>query len=163
MSAIKRIIFGQNPRRTAVRILVLAGISFILFRWVLIPIRTQGSSMLPTFTPDRLHFVNRLSYGTRGPERGDIVAIRMAGPRVLYVKRVVGLPGERVAIVGGQVQIDGAGLSEPYVRHRKPWDVPEVTLGVHEYFVIGDNRGMSAGEHDFGRVQIDRILGKVVF
>ena len=72
MSAIKRIIFGQNPRRTAVLILVLAGISFILFRWVLIPIRTQGSSMLPTFTPDRLHFVNRLSYGTRGPERGDI-------------------------------------------------------------------------------------------
>jgi signal peptidase I len=163
LSAIRRIIFGQNPRRTAVRILVLAGISFILFKWVLIPIRTQGSSMLPTFTADRLHFVNRLSYGARGPERGDIVAIQMAGPNVLYVKRIVGLPGERVAIVGGQVQINGAGLSEPYVRHRKPWDVAEVTLGAREYFVVGDNRGMSAGEHDFGRVEIDRILGKVVF
>ena len=87
----------------------------------------------------------------------------MAGPHVLYVKRVVGLPGERVAISGGQVQIDGTPLSEPYVRHRRPWDVPEVTLGPRELFVIGDNRGMSQGEHDFGRAQADRILGKVVF
>ncbi|MET0165449.1 MAG: signal peptidase I [Vicinamibacterales bacterium] len=163
MSVIRRFVFGQNPRRTAVRIMVLATISFIVFRWVLIPIRTEGSSMLPTYTPDKLHFVNRLAYGTKGPQRGDVVAIQMAGPHVLYVKRIVGLPGERVAIAGGQVQINGTGLSEPYVQHRKPWDVPEVTLGPREYFVIGDNRGMSVGEHDFGRAQIDRILGKVVF
>jgi signal peptidase I len=146
-----------------VRVLVLAVISFILFKWVLIPIRTEGSSMLPTYTADKLHFVNRLSYGRSGPQRGDVVAIQMAGPHVLYVKRIVGLPGERVAIAGGQVLINGVGLPEPYVRHRRPWDVAEVTLGPLEYFVIGDNRGMSAGEHDFGRVEIGRILGKVVF
>jgi signal peptidase I len=163
LSRISRFVFGQNPRRTAIRVLVLAGISFILFKWILIPIRTEGSSMLPTYSADRLHFVNRLSYGTSGPDRGDVVAIQMAGPHVLYVKRIVGLPGERVSIAGGQVLINGSGLQEPYVRHRRSWDVPEVTLGPREYFVIGDNRGMSVGEHDFGRVQIDRILGKVVF
>ena len=76
---------------------------------------------------------------------------------MLYVKRVVGLPGERVAISGGQVQINGTPLAEPYVRHRRPWDVAEVTLGPREYFVIGDNRGMSVGDHDFGRVTVDRI------
>ena len=145
------------------RVLVLAAVSFITFRWVLIPIRTEGSSMLPTYTPDRLHFVNRLAYGAGGPGRGDVVAIQMAGPHVLYVKRVVGLPGERVAIAGGEVQINGTTLTEPYVRHRRPWDVAEVTLGPREYFVIGDNRGMSAGDHDFGRVQVNRILGRVVF
>ena len=58
-----------------------------------------------------------------------------------------------MAIAGGQVQINGPGLAEPYVRHRRPWDVAEVTLGPREYFVIGDNRGMSVGEHDFGRVR----------
>ena len=163
MSVIRRFVFGQNPRRTAVRVLVLAAISFITFRWVLIPIRTEGSSMLPTYTPDRLHFVNRLAYGAGGPARGDIVAIKMAGPHVLYVKRIVGLPGERVAIAGGQVQINGTPLTEPYVRHRRPWDVEEVILGQREYFVVGDNRGMSVGDHDFGRVEIDRILGRVVF
>lgn len=145
------------------RVLVLAAVSFILFKWVLIPIRTEGSSMLPTYTPDRLHFVNRLSYGTSQPVRGDIVAIQMAGPHVLYVKRIVGLPGERVGIAGGQVHINGTALSEPYVRHRRPWDVGDVTLGPREYFVIGDNRGMSVGEHDFGRVQLDRIFGKIIF
>lgn len=119
--------------------------------------------MLPTYGPDRLHFVNRLSYGTTGPKRGDVVAIQMAGPHVLYVKRIVGLPGERVAIAGGQVLVNGTALAEPYIQYRKPWDVEEVTLGPSEYFVIGDNRGMSAGEHDFGRVQLDRILGRVVF
>jgi signal peptidase I len=163
LSAIRRFVFGKNPRRTAIRVLVLAGISFIVFKWVLIPIRTEGSSMLPTYAPNRLHFVNRLSYGTGGPRRGDVVAIQMAGPHVLYVKRVVGLPGERVAIAEGQVQINGVPLSEPYVRHRRPWDVEEVTLGPREYFVIGDNRGMSVGQHDFGRAEVDRILGKVVF
>ena len=68
-----------------------------------------------------------------------------------------------MAIAGGQVQINGTVLAEPYVRHRRPWDVEEVTLGPREYFVIGDNRGMSVGQHDFGRAEADRILGKVVF
>ena len=145
------------------RVLVLAAISVTLFTWVLIPIRTEGSSMLPTYQPDRLHFVYRLAYGAGGPARGDVVAIQMAGPHVLYVKRIVGLPGERVAIAGGQVLINGAALPEPYVVHRRPWDVEEVTLGPREYFVIGDNRGMSVGQHDFGRAQVDRILGRIVF
>ena len=112
--------------------------SFIIFRWVLIPIRTEGSSMLPTFAPDRLHFVNRLSYGTTGPSRGDVVAIRMAGPHVLYVKRIIALPGERVAIAAGQVRINGTTLTEPYVQHRRPWDFEEVTLGPDE--VLRDGR-----------------------
>ncbi len=57
----------------------------------------------------------------------------------------------------------GSGLAEPYVRHRRAWDIEEVTLGPREYFVIGDNRGMSAADHDFGRVQADKILGKLIF
>jgi signal peptidase I len=144
-------------------VLVLAGVSFVTFKWIFIPIRTQGSSMLPTYGPGELKLVNKLAYQTSAPERGDVVAIQMAGPHVLYVKRVIGLPGERVAVREGLVQINGTTLTEPYVRNRRPWDVPEVTLGTREYFVIGDNRGMSAGEHDFGRVEIDRILGKVLF
>lgn len=163
MSATSRIVFGRNPRRTAVRILVLAAISALLFGWALTPIRTEGVSMLPTYASGALKFVNRIAYVNGHPQRGDVVAIRLAGPHVLYVKRVVGLPGERVRIAGGQVQIDGSPLLEPYVRHRRAWDVDEVTLGPAEYFVVGDNRGMSAGDHDFGRVDRARIIGRVVF
>jgi len=119
--------------------------------------------MLPTYGPGELHLVNLMAYRASGPGRGDVVAIRMAGPHVVYVKRVIGLPGERVSVSQGQVQINGTTLAEPYVRNRRPWDVPEVTLGQHEYFVIGDNRGMAAGEHDFGRAEIDRILGRILY
>jgi len=163
LSVIRRLVFGENPRRTAIRVLVLAVASFITFKWVLIPIRTEGSSMLPTYGPDKLNLVNRLAYSASQPARGDVVAIQMAGPHVLYVKRVIGLPGERIAVTEGVVTINGSALAEPYVKHRRPWDVDEVTLAAQEYFVMGDNRGMSAGDHDFGRVEKGRILGKVVF
>jgi signal peptidase I len=156
-------VFGEHPRRTAVRVLVLAAASFVTFKWVLIPIRTEGSSMLPTYSPDRFNLVNRFAYVAASPSRGDVIAIRMAGPHVLYVKRVIGMPGERVSIDDGLVSINGVALPEPYVKFRRPWRVDAVTLGPQEYFVMGDNRGMSVGDHDFGRVESQRILGKVLF
>jgi signal peptidase I len=145
-----------------VRVLVLATVSFILFRWVLIPIRTDGISMLPTYRSGSFNLVNRVAFSFRTPSRGDIVAIRLAGPHVVFVKRIVGLPGERFRIVRGQVYINGTPLPEPYVRDRQPWEVPEVTLTASEYFVIGDNRGMRAADHTFGRVDVARIIGRVV-
>jgi signal peptidase I len=163
VSLTRRIVFGRNPRRTAVRILVLATLSFIIFRWVLIPIRAEGISMEPTYRSGSLNLVNRLAYQQGKPARGDVIAIKLAGPHVLYVKRIIGLPGEHLSITQGQVYINGAPLEEPYVRNRRPWDRPEVTLTAREYFVIGDNRGMRAEDHDFGRVDSSRILGKVVF
>jgi signal peptidase I len=155
----RRVIFGANPRRTTVRILVLAAVSIVTFKWILMPVRADGDSMLPTYYSGNLTLVNRLAYVSNRPKRGDIVAIRLAGPRVVYIKRVVGLPGERISIVDGEVLIDGSPLLEPYVRHGRVWNVDEVTLAPSEYFVIGDNRGAS----DFGRVEAERILGRLLF
>jgi signal peptidase I len=161
--SLPHVIFGRNPRRTAIRATVLALLSFVTFGWILIPIRTDGISMRPTYEPGRIHFVNRLAYVSRSPRRGDVVAVRLARGRAFYVKRIVGLPLERISIVGGQVNIDGVPLNEPYVAHRRAWEVPEITLGPLEYFIIGDNRGMNAADHDFGGVNRDRIAGKIVF
>lgn len=145
------------------RILALGAVAVVAFKWVLIPIRTDGPSMLPTYESHALKIVNRLSYTFRRPARGDVVAIRLAGPSLVYVKRIVGLPGERVALLGGVVHVNGLPLDEPYVQYKRPWDRPEVTLGAHEYFVVGDNRGMSQGAHKFGVVDEERILGSLVF
>ena len=162
-SLTRRLVFGSHPRRTLVRVLVLATLSFIIFKWVLIPIRAEGISMEPTYQSGSLHLANRLAYRYRSPARGDIVAIKLAGPHVLYVKRIIGLPGEHLSIERGQVYINGAPLTEAYVKNRRGWDKPDVALTGREYFVIGDNRGMRAADHDFGRVDVSRILGKVVF
>ena len=159
----RHLFVGRHPRRTAARVAVLAALAFVTFRWVLVPVRTEGISMQPTYESGRYIFANKLAYFTKPPARGDVVAIRLARGRAFYVKRIVGLPGERLAIVSGQVEIDGTPLDEPYVRHRRPWDVGEMTLGPREYFVVGDNRGMNAADHDFGRVDRDRIVGKILF
>ena len=120
--------------------------------------------MLPTYASGKLTLVNRMAYLGHTPRRGDIVAIRLAGPRVVYIKRIVGLPGERVAVKDGQVYINGMPLAEPYVRHQRAWDADEVTVGNNEYFVAGDNRSMTEyGATDYGRVESDRILGRLVF
>jgi signal peptidase I len=135
----------------------------VIFGWVLTPIRVRGISMQPTYRDGALNLVNRVVFRIRAPARGDVVAIRLAGPSILYVKRIIALPSERVAIIGGVIEINGLPLAETYVKERQAWDVAEVTVGPREYFVIGDNRGMRVGDHDFGRVDARRILGKLVF
>ncbi len=145
------------------RVLLLIFASIGIFRWVLIPVRTDGISMEPTYESGRINLVNRLAYLSSPPARGDVVAIRLAGLHVLYIKRIIALPGERVSFNSGEVRIDGVPLTETYVHYRRPWEVPEVQLGPAEYFVVGDNRGMNAADHTFGRVDAVRIVGRVVF
>jgi signal peptidase I len=163
VSWIRRITLGRDPRRTLTRIAVLTVVSVITFGWLLTPVRVSGISMEPAYHDSTLNLVNRMVYRIRAPRRGDVVAIRLAGPNVLYVKRIVGLPSERVSIVDGIVEINGAPLTEPYVHKRQRWNYSEVTIGPREYFVIGDNRGMRMVDHDFGRVDARRVLGMLLF
>jgi signal peptidase I len=160
---VKTWLFGRDPRRTAVRAAILIVTSAVVFGFVLRPVRTHGISMEPTIGDGRLLFVNQLAYALgRWPDRGDVVAIGLAGPNVLYIKRVVALPYERVRIADGSLIVDGRPVEEPYVRHRAAWNYAEVYLGPGEYFVVGDNRGMRQDLHEFGRVTQERIRGKVV-
>lgn len=149
--------------RTLVRIGVLIFVSIIVFGWVLIPVRTYGDSMLPTYHSGSFHLVNRVPYLFRQPRRGDVVAVRMAGWRVVYVKRIVGLSGERIAFQDGVLMVNRRPLDEPYVQQRAPWNMREVTLAPGEFFVVGDNRGMRIENHEFGRVRRERIGGPLLF
>ena len=159
---IRAAIFGRHPRRTLARAAALVAGAYIVFGHLLIPVRGEGPSMLPTIRDGQILFVNTLAYAGGTPGRGDVVAINVAGRRLLYIKRVIGLPGERLRIDAGTVLVDGAPLDEPYVERRRPWDVPEVALGDGEYLVIGDNRGMAASNHEFGKARRERIVGRVV-
>jgi signal peptidase I len=159
----KRLLFGSRPRATLARVVALAVAAFVTFRFVLIPVRLQGISMLPTYREGTIDFANRLAYLVRNPSRGDVIAIEMAGPSVLYVKRIVGLPGERIEIASGVVRVNGVPLDEPYVMLRAAWNLPAFTIGPDEYFVVGDNRGMPMENQEFGRARRERLLGKLLF
>lgn len=157
------VLFGRRPAATVMRVLVIVAASVVVFGVWLMPIRAHGPSMLPTFQPGSLKFVNKLAYSWDSPHRGDIVAIRMAGPSVVYVKRVIAVPGERVRIERGIVVVNDTPIDEPYVKYRAGWTVPEVVLGPEEYFVVGDNRGMREQQHDFGIARRERLVGKILF
>ena len=156
-------ILGRNPRFTLIRASALIVSAIVLFGFVLLPVRLHGISMLPTYNDGRLNFANRAAYWWREPARGDAVAIRMAGEHAVYVKRIVGLPRERIAIIAGVVLVNDEPLVEPAVVYRAPWNVPAFTLGDGEYFLIGDNRAMAAQNHDFGTTTRARVVGKMLF
>jgi signal peptidase I len=162
---LKRIVLGGNFRRTLVRLVVLVVLAVSLFRFVLAPMRLDGTSMAPTFRHGQISLANRLAYINSRPERGDVVAVRMrnSGRSIFLLKRVVGLPGESIGFEDGKVTVDGKRLEEDYLAYASDWDRAPVLCEANEYFVVGDNRSMPIRQHSFGRTTRSRIVGKVIF
>lgn len=155
-------VVGRNPRFTAVRVVVYVVLAWAVFGHLLRPMRVAGVSMEPTYRLGQVNFINKLAYLRSGPGRGDVVGIRMAGESVLFLKRVVGLPGERIRFERGQLYVNDEPLREDYVKHRAPWTEPELQLGPDEYFLVGDNRGMRSRDHEHGAVRRSKIVGRIL-
>ena len=155
-----RVVFGRNPRRTFIRLTLLVVVTIVLFKFFVIPIQVSGLSMNPSYIDGKVNFVNQLAYTWSKPKRGDVVAIRVPGERDMLLKRIVGLPGERVALLNGSVFINGHRLKEPYVALKSGYTMPETPpLEPDFYFVIGDNRSVSV----YFPVPAWHIVGKVLF
>lgn len=178
----------QALLREVVETALLAILVFLAVRASIQHYRVEGQSMDPTLEDGEFLLVNSLAYSKvdlqaiarwvpgwdpgdpaerhifHGPERGDIVILHhpVPGQERDLVKRVVGLPGDRLRIRGGVVQINGRELIEPYVK--EPWrgDLPEVTIPAGMYFVMGDNRNNSLDSRVFGPVSEDLIVGKAM-
>lgn len=149
---------------------VLAALA--LRRWCFELIRVQGNSMNATLRSGDLLLVTRFDYRNRPPRRQDVVICYYPGRylrsrlriRQRFVKRVVGLPGETVEIRDGVVYIDGRPLREPYLdprRNRRPHQMPPLTLGQREVFVLGDNRDSSNDSRRVGPLELDMLRGRV--
>jgi len=78
------------------------------------------------------------------------------------LKRVVGLPGERIGFSSGHVTVNGSAIEEPYRKLKSNWERQPVLLGPDEYFVVGDNRSMPIEDHTLGIAKRERILGKAM-
>jgi signal peptidase I len=126
--------------------------------------RVYGQSMEPNLHTDQRLVIEKISYRFHGPRRGDVVVIHdpSGGPELL-IKRVVGLPGERVTVADGRVYIDSVPLDEPYLVQEtqgsgRSWVVPPLHI-----FVMGDNRGASRDSRVFGPISLSQIVGHAVF
>lgn len=142
---------------------------------VVIPIRTfvispfivDGDSMYPTFHHLDYLIVDELVYAFSAPSRGDVVVFRYpSNPSTFYIKRIIGLPGETVAINRGAITITAASgekitLDEPYIVNEDATYTNIVTLLPGEYFVLGDNRPNSSDSRMWGALPRKHIIGRV--
>ncbi len=135
------------------------------------PFYVKGASMEPNFYDHEYLIIDELSYRLNDPQRGEIVVFRYPNdPRQYFIKRIIGLPGERVKVSGGQVWVynarypDGKAIDEqPYLGPLFTGGERDVQLGNDEYFLMGDNRGASLDSRSFGPVPRSFIVGRVWF
>lgn len=140
--------------------------SVIIVTFLYQPVRVEGTSMQPELrNQDRL-FINKFFFRFENIQRDDVVVFHYPrDPEKSYIKRVIGLPGETIAIERGKVLIDGKPLMEPYVprRYEDSRSMPPMVVPPDEYFVMGDHRSISSDSRDFGPVDRDLIYGKADF
>jgi signal peptidase I len=124
--------------------------------------RVEGQSKEPNLHTNQRLVVEKMSYRFRGPERFDIVVLRLPSQgEELLIKRVVGLPGETVEIRNGHVYVDGQALEEPFaVGETRPGRQASVVVPPLHVFVLGDNRNHSNDSRNFGPVPIENIVGR---
>jgi signal peptidase I len=149
--------------------------------WVVNPYRIPSSSMEPTLhcavpepgcqagTSDRV-LANRFIYRFTDPDRGDIVVFEVPpeasaicpGPGGVFVKRLIGLPGDTVEIRGDQLYVNGEPLPEPYLFNGEVGDeFGPVRVPEGQYFMMGDNRLQSCDSREWGAVPRDNLIGPV--
>src|ERR1700678_1008960 len=146
-------------------ILSLAIAAFIII-FIYQPVKVEGTSMMPSLADHERIFVNKFVYRLEPIERGDIVVFRYPrDPSQSYIKRVIGVAGDRIHIDGGQVYVNDQPLDEDYVppAYTDVQSLQEIVVPAQSYFVLGDHRNMSRDSRDFGPVNQSYIYGKAVF
>lgn len=125
--------------------------------------QVSGLSMAPHIASGEIVLINTIAYRMQAPARGDIIAFHHDGPTPeTYIKRVIGLPGDRVRIDRGTVYVNGAPLDEPYVRYPDGRSFPAVTVPPGALYVLGDNRADSDDSRFWGFVPENMVLGKAL-
>lgn len=128
------------------------------------PFYVEGASMEPNFFDKEYLIINEISYRFEEPQRGEVVIFKSPSDRrVYFIKRIIGLPGEKVEIQSGQVYINGQKLEEDYIANFSADDLAALALGPDEFFVLGDNRNNSHDSRRFGAVPRKDVVGKVWF
>jgi len=143
----------------------LAIAAFIII-FIYQPVKVEGTSMMPSLADHERIFVNKFVYRLEPIERGDIVVFRYPrDPSQSYIKRVIGVAGDRIHIDGGQVYVNDQPLDEDYVppAYTDVQSLQEIVVPAQSYFVLGDHRNMSRDSRDFGPVNQSYIYGKAVF
>lgn len=143
-------------------------VAFVIKTFLFQPVQVDGASMFPTLQNDDRLMVNKLEYFITDPHRGDIVILDSpVEPGKLYIKRVIGLGGEKVSIIDGHFYINDTLLDESYIgpdvstliyNNMSEWLIPNGYV-----FVAGDNRTGSYDSRQMGPVKVEAVKGEAIF
>ncbi len=172
--------------REVLEAVVMAVLVFILIQTSLQNFKVEGYSMRPTLLEGQYLLVNKLVYfrldqerlarivpfwrvnepeerfAIHPPHRGEVIVFHFPeDPTRDFVKRVIGVPGDRISLRNGEVFLNGSRLEEPYITSKGNSNADVVELEEREYFVLGDNRRGSNDSRNWGPVPEENILGKV--
>ncbi|MEN8242256.1 MAG: signal peptidase I [Chloroflexota bacterium] len=150
--------------REILETIVLAGVLFLVINGLTARVRVDGPSMEPSyFDHDRI-VVSKVSYIFGEVQRGDVIVFPAPiSPDEDYIKRVIGLPGDRIRVTGGYVYVNDIAIDEPYIKSPPLTPMSEITVLEGFVFVMGDNRNVSSDSRSWGPLASEDILGKAVF
>jgi len=143
----------------------------VVYLFIMQPNQVKGASMEPTFASGDYIMTSKITYKFRQPERGDVIVFKSPkNPDIEYIKRIIGLPGDKINIKNSQVYVNDKLITENYISDATNlWDggyakegVP-ITVPENYLFVMGDNRPRSSDSREFGPVAVDSIIGHVFY
>lgn len=164
---------GEEPKKKSigreilewVMVVVVAVVAALVIRtFIFEPVRVDGNSMLNTLHDNEYMIVTKYQYLFDDPERFDVVICHYPGRGATnFVKRVVGVPGDTVAVMDGVLYVNGEAIDEPYIDYKPNYTMQTQLVEEGHYFVLGDNRANSNDSHAPGVGQLTRnqIVGKV--
>ena len=141
------------------------------------PFIVNGASMDPTFSTGQFLIVDRITYRFGNPSRGDVIVFKYPNdPKIYYIKRIVGLPGETLTMTDGSIVVTkpedpifteqypkGLTLDESYIAQvHRSHDTMTTTLGENNFFVMGDNRLQSSDSRAWGTLDRSLIVGRPI-
>lgn len=165
----------ESPSSLLVWIICIIIVVKLVQGFLIQPFIVDGGSMLPTYHNSEFLLVDKLSYLLHPPHRGDVMIFKLyennnnpyEGKHL--IKRVIGLPGERVVVKDGVTTIyntenkDGFILDESFIVYKETHKNVDITLDNHHYFMMGDNRAQSYDSRDWGPLDEINIKGQVLF
>jgi signal peptidase I len=153
-------------------IVVILAVMVMVYLFIMSPQEINGQSMDPTFHNGEYILTNKIGFKFENPQRGDIVIFKSPMNKdVDYIKRIIGLPGDKVKLLNGIMYINGKPLDESaYLPPNTPiyagsflHENEEITVPDKNYFVMGDNRPHSSDSREFGTINIEDVIGKAMF
>lgn len=150
---------------------VALSIFVVVYLFLVQPHEIKGSSMEPNFHNNEYILTDKISYKFREPQRGEVIIFKApTNNEVDYIKRVIGLPGDRIKVQDGFVYVNEMKLNESYLADKTPLlpgssmqEGVEITIPPDHIFVMGDNRPHSSDSREFGPVSFNLIIGHAIF